>query len=360
MATPNQATAPKSKESRGLPETLPGPMNPGTQPLSDFTELRFFSNKRQAHLVLQARWEKITPDYARYIWNHLNKTNRRARPKAANALAKRMLQDEFGPNGQTLIFDSNGDLQDGQHRIYGSAKSNTAFIALVVRGAAPDNFVDLDRGTIRNTADTLSVIGVTHAAQVASVARRVKQYEKSNYVSGRGGTSIPNEEIPSFISDRPQIVKSVNFVGRTVGGARLITPSALAFVHYVCSGYSQEMADEFVNLIKAPGVNLIGVGKTAEPVKHLRVRLDRMADKKKNNSVTPPEAQIVGLALAAWNAFCVNGRKMTKKLQAPKKKGDKAQYSLPPKPLRSPTVEAFNSVRQVKQRMTLLAQVAGQ
>jgi hypothetical protein len=57
--------------------------------------------------------------------------------------------------GEPIIFDSEGNLQDGQHRLAALAEAHVKHVGFtVVRGAAPDTFIVLDNGAVRKVSDT--------------------------------------------------------------------------------------------------------------------------------------------------------------------------------------------------------------
>lgn len=363
-ATAATATKPRVKPRKRGPQPIQdrfeGQENPTATPLSDPITVRFFDENQQAYVNMEARWEQITPDYARYVWNNLNKVNRKVKVKNANKIAKAVATGKFVATGETIIFDSNGDLQNGQHRIYGVCKGGKPIVALVVRGSNPRNFTKIDRGATRGADDCLHIRGVEHADAVARLARRVKQFEstqsKKPSVSRRGAT-LDNDDVLSFVDARPALVESVKFtrsVSRTSVG--LITPTWLAFIHYVTSGQDREMADEFIRLLAGPASDLISSSGNREVISHLRTRLDRLATAKRERRIQVPDSQIVGLALGAWNVFCREGRRPVSKLQAPRKdrsESGKVSFALPANVGR-PTDQAKQSVLAFRQQQLLL------
>lgn len=358
--TTKQRVTPRKRASRVVQERFEGQENPASTPLSEPIAVRFYDEHQQAYVNMEARWEQITPEYARYVWNNLNKVNRKVKVKNANKIAKAVASGKFAATGETIIFDSNGDLQNGQHRVYGVCKGGKPIVALVVRGSNPRNFTKIDRGAVRGADDCLHIRGVEHADAVARLARRVKQYEatrsKKPSVSSRG-SSLDNDDVLAFVDARPALIESVKFtrsVSRSSVG--LITPTWLAFIHYVTSGQDREMADEFIRLLAGPASDLISSAGNREVISHLRARLDRLATAKRERRTQVPDTQVVGLTLSAWNTFCREGRRPVTKLQAPRKdrtERGKVSFALPPSVLR-PTDQAKQSVLAFRQQQLLL------
>ena len=339
----------KRKKSRVV-DKFDGNVSPEPEVLSDSTELRLWSEFHGCNVSMTARWERITPAYARYVWNHLNKANRGLRPGAASVIQHSVEKGEFLPTGQAIIFDSAGDLQDGQHRIYAVANGTESIVALVVRGAPPENFTRIDTGKVRNGADTLQTRGISHAKLVAAVARRVKQFEDSHSISRRGSV-LTNDEIIKFVAKRPRIQTSAEFVSKLFPSAylSLMTETQATFVHFVVSGYNRDAADEFLRILTGPATNLIESGGKKEALKHLRDRFDALATARTKSRIRSevPEMQVVGLTLAAWNNFARYGRKVMKKLQSPK--SNEGKFTLPPR-IKAPTDTALENISTARDR----------
>lgn len=314
------------KKRQPLVKRFEGPIDQNPTALSQPAEFQIFSRQHNGLVTVTARWERITPEYARFVWNNLNKTNRNVRRSQVRLMQESIREGEFIPTGQTIIFDAEGDLQDGQHRIYAVASAGKSIDALVVRGAPAANFTKLDIGTVRGAADTLQVRGIRNPIVVAAVVRNVKQFEASRTVSRRG-VRLSNDEVLRYVNQHQEIQVSVDYVVQSMQrkhGLVGITESQVAFVHYITSGYDKFAADEFVRLLTGPASDLRFVEQGAvvykEPVKHLRDRLAQLVESKRRSQSASDlsESQVIGLALAAWNLYAKIGRRLSKKLQVAK------------------------------------------
>jgi hypothetical protein len=74
-------------------------------------------------------------------------------------------------NGQGIIFDTNGKLVDGRHRLTAIVATNAEVPMLVVRGALPEAFETMDSGRTRTLANTLAIEGHKNAAATSATAR---------------------------------------------------------------------------------------------------------------------------------------------------------------------------------------------
>lgn len=359
------AATKQERTAKTVDNQFPGAESPMPNPKSDPIKVTIFDERQQANVTMQARWEEITPEYARYVWNRLNTVNRKVKIGNANRLANAIHEERFVTTGETIIFDANGDLQNGQHRIYGVCKGGKSITALVVRGANPRNFTKIDRGATRGADDCLHIRGVKHADSVARLARRVKQWEdsKKSFVSRRGA-ALDNDEILTYVEGRPSLIISADYVRNLTGNRSvgLLTPTWLAFIHYIASAEDVAMADEFLRLLTGPASDLLASGNQREVISHLRVRLDKLSENKKKRHVQVPDNQFIGTALAAWNVFCREGRRTIKKFVAPRRIKDKVtgrvSYAMPAR-IGRPTDQAKQSVLAFRQQQQLLRQQFG-
>lgn len=71
--------------------------------------------------------------------------------------ARQMREGLWHFNAETIKFDVNGNLLDGQHRLMAIVKSGCAISCLVVRNLPSEVFSTIDRGTIRSYGDVFSI-----------------------------------------------------------------------------------------------------------------------------------------------------------------------------------------------------------
>ena len=118
----------------------------------------------------------ITPQLARE-WLEMNiETNRPVRQRTVQQYALHMKQGEWSLTGQPIIF-SNGNLLDGQHRLWGCVSSDTSFRSLVVWDVDIDAFEYLDTGQKRSLGDVLHFRNHANSRNLAAIVRQVIVYE---------------------------------------------------------------------------------------------------------------------------------------------------------------------------------------
>lgn len=85
---------------------------------------------------LEVSVEVINPAEAEaYLKN--NAMHRKIKEKKVDAYMKEMKNGKWVLNGKSLIFDSNGRLLNGQHRLSAVVKSQTPLTTVVIRGVDP-------------------------------------------------------------------------------------------------------------------------------------------------------------------------------------------------------------------------------
>jgi hypothetical protein len=83
---------------------------------------------------MQATIVEVTPGLAAEWLATSNIGNRRLYPQHIAKLVDEMRRDEWVENGQSISFDPNGGLLDGQHRLHAIVKSGKSYNLVVVRG----------------------------------------------------------------------------------------------------------------------------------------------------------------------------------------------------------------------------------
>jgi hypothetical protein len=118
-------------------------------------------------------------------------------------------------NGETIVFDKNGALIQGQHRMSAVVASGKPIVALVVRGVDTQTFKTFDCGKSRASPDTLAIEGHKNINRLSAGARC--------YLRLTEGSSAKNTLTPSvtlkIVKEHPTLVKWANLIG---GGTKFL------------------------------------------------------------------------------------------------------------------------------------------
>ena len=130
--------------------------------------------------------KKITPMIAS---NWLKRTeergfkNRKLSQSWAARLAKPMKAGEWLVNGEPIIFDKEGCVIDGQHRLMACIQSGVPFTSCVIEGVDRSTFHTIDCGRTRSAAQVLNIEGIKYYTAIASIIRGVNALRKKSYSS---------------------------------------------------------------------------------------------------------------------------------------------------------------------------------
>lgn len=129
----------------------------------------------QAGPTVDVRLEIITPDTAA-LWLERNSRNRAVSEASVRRLASDMAEGRWEINGETIKFDTFGNLIDGQHRLEAVKRSGVTVRSLVSRGLAPESQLTIDLGQPRSAAQQLALLGVTSTTGTAALSVALIRY----------------------------------------------------------------------------------------------------------------------------------------------------------------------------------------
>jgi hypothetical protein len=242
--------------------------------------------------------ETITPDLA-MLWLDGQVHNRPLNHSKAITYANDMAANRWDLNGETVIFDWDGVLQDGQHRLWACIESKTPFVTMVTRGVDPVTFRTIDTGRHRRASDVLSIENYKDTTALAAASTIVLDYQ-SGSVRGKAKCSATNREVLTFVKENPDFHEWVVKAKKppTIGVA-----TTLAAVCYLGHKMYPTQAEEFLHSFKT-GQDL----HSGSPILAARNRI--VGDKGLHR------AERVELVIRAWNAF-VEGRQILVAKTAP-------------------------------------------
>lgn len=254
-------------------------------------------NGRARHMRLVL----ITPELAADLLNR----NKRNRPLNAITVA-RYAQDAtaglFRSTAQAIVIDWNGDLLDGQHRLWAIVESGVAVELYIATGEDPDTFPAYDRGRRRTSGDALALLGYSDGNTLGAAASRLHRHECGVTWSTTAVERYVNiEEVIEAVEKYPGLVDSVKaarrLIAKETGRVPLAPPSLTAFLHYILAKKDADDADWFFGAV----ANGVGLEET-DAALHLRRKLIHARISKDS----PPDKEIAALFIKAWNAHRQN------------------------------------------------------
>lgn len=163
-------------------------------------------NMQHRHDQITTITETITPMRAREYLDKYNRKNRHITESRVKLYAGKMLSGQWRLNGEALIFDSNGDLISGQHRLLACIEANVSFTTCVTRGVSPDVRATIDGGKPRSPGDNIAMLGGKHVFAVSAGSQWVLKYRAGKCTVS---LSYPSETVVEFWEKNPEINDSV-------------------------------------------------------------------------------------------------------------------------------------------------------
>jgi len=110
-------------------------------------------------MTVKNTFEKVTPAMAER-WLNQNNTNRSLREGVVEQYAKDMREGNWTQCTQPIAFYEDGDLADGQHRLYALIESNTTQEFIVLKGLTRRDGLNIDTGVARSIVDNGRISGL--------------------------------------------------------------------------------------------------------------------------------------------------------------------------------------------------------
>jgi hypothetical protein len=258
-------------------------------------------------MVMKAKVETITKEVALKYLETMD-GNRTASQYHLMDLVRRQKRGEWVPNGDTIRFDSDGHLRDGQHRLKMVIMTEVPIETVVVTGIDPAAFITMDTGKNRNLSDVLSINHYPNSWLLAGAVTNVRRY-----VSHLMGESphFSHEQQVTLLKKHAGLTNSVDFyLGLNSAGGAPGYKSQMVAWHYLFSQVSPEASNDFVERL----VTGLRLDERNDPVYQLREQLVSLA---KSRHARPKSGEILGIGIFAWNAK-QEGREQKKAYVLPK------------------------------------------
>lgn len=238
---------------------------------------------------------EVTPEIARE-WLAHNDQNRSLRAGVVAKYARDMVAGNWQPTGQSISFDWNDRLIDGQHRLHAVIKANVTVTMLVVWNLDPDAQTVIDTGARRTPGDALKFSGVDgNTPGLAAAVQVLHDYLSGNFqnTAHKPNVRLTNTEVIDAVQRHAKLPYSVQFGYRIYKGIGA-TPRTIAVAHYLFSQLDAGRATEFFTSIAE--MRTAGKGDPRVALKHA---LTALAGKSANSY---PGVHL-SLIFRAWNAW---------------------------------------------------------
>lgn len=251
---------------------------------------------------MQLKTMTVTPEMAE-LWLNKNGKNRRLSIAHAQRIADSIKSGRWVLNGETICFDDNGNLLDGQHRLKAITLAGMSIdVAVAVGVSDPSAFETYDSvQRIRGASQIAEMKGVKNSNRVSASARIILSWEMSgdcdefyrSIISGRGVGS-PQEVSDKAVEIQDEHGEAWNMIGLTM--ARMSkAPAHITAIAMILNRIDPVTTASFFNRVKT-GV----VESENDPALIFRDRI--ISGRAKSVTERKWKAAVMAFAIKAWNA----------------------------------------------------------
>lgn len=194
--------------------------------------------------------ESVTPAVAQEWLDTYNVLNRKLKPRVVAMYARDMANGDWVFNGDTIRFDTDGNLLDGQHRLHAVVQSGVTVPMLVIWGLDPASRVVIDSGAKRSKGDALQLAGYQNTAALGSAVGILGAFDRGQITTAGSNPDFQpsHSETVALVEKYEREGELLDHVQAAVAETRDIrlSPTIIAVARYLQSRVaSPEDVNEF-------------------------------------------------------------------------------------------------------------------
>lgn len=239
--------------------------------------------------------ERVTPTTARH-WLDGKRANRRVTEGKVESYAADMKEGRWRQNGVPIVFNEDGALMDGQHRLLAVIEYGKPIELVVARGVADEAMVTFDVGIARRLKDFLQLRGEQYAEVLAAMVNTLARYEEYGTFQriNLSQRSLTIQQALEYFDENAERLRYAAMVGESVKRHTPMSGAMAGTLYVLFAALDEADADDFMDKL-ASGARL----EATDPVYLLRRRL---IDNRGNRDKLGQHV-IAALAIKAWNAY---------------------------------------------------------
>lgn len=249
-------------------------------------------------------WVYVTPELAEE-WLGKNEGNRNKRKQHIAKLVRDLESGNFLPTGDSIKFDWNGRLIDGQHRLTSVISAGTAMWTIVVRNLDPRVRSVLDTNAKRSASDALYFEDVDGWRIVKASVAKIDMSRRNGRLqtsTDTGHVQPTNSEVLGWYNLNQDVDRAAELAGKfykQIG----CPPSALAYSILILARIDFEKCVEFFS--SAAEMRTEGIG---DPRLTMLRTFEKQSDYRRT---TLSNAAAISIIFRSWNAWR-EGRELKK------------------------------------------------
>lgn len=242
---------------------------------------------------LEVTVERVTPAMAKE-WLKNNPDNRNLRPTVVERYARDMRSGNWKVGGSAIVFNCDGSLIDGQHRLSALIEAGRTIEMVVHRGVDRDVKEAIDTGLRRNFADVLAWKGETQVAALAAAVRMGWRWQ-NGFIFGANYGTYTHAEGLDWYQHNPSVRRHLTRAKRLYMSLAIPQPAGAAFMHRIYL-IDESDADSFMGQV------LLGEGlRKGMPSYALRSWAQSQAARPASHR--PRGDTYLAMLIKAWNGY---------------------------------------------------------
>ena len=247
--------------------------------------------------------ETVTPTKAKN-WLQGNVDNRKLRETRVLFFSRLLLDDEWELTGDAIVFDSEGILINGQHRLSAIVVSHVSAQFLVLRGVPSKSQEVMDQGLSRNLGDQLHRRGVLYPNVVGGALNWLYQME---YIERTGKVHYADQsmrpslrELLALFEKNPELPTEAKHLSKLVYYTKVRHGPTVAAYHRLHGIDAEECEIFFKNLQEGAGL------AKNDPIWRLREWCNNDA-RTRSTTGRAPTYRYMAMVFKAWNLWREGG-----------------------------------------------------
>lgn len=246
----------------------------------------------------------VTPDLARTFLKSQTK-NRKWRREVINRYKSEMISDKWHLNGQPIIFDVEGHLMDGQHRLMALIEANKTLEMFLVYGINETARETIDIGKSRSMGDIFQMSGIRNARLLSRTSkllyiwsfRRDELFKKGMFTKDIMNIS-PNDVFEFYLANKIDIDRACSEFRKNTEIITGFSAPVLSFTFHVLEKVDLEKCYVFFTSLTT--------GRIKSDWEYMRKSREEIIGRDRKIRLT--ESERISIIFGIWNVI-YNGAK---------------------------------------------------